>query len=104
MKQLQEVEWGRNYPHRIEKGNYILKRKNWGFRLIYDVYLAETGEYLGTCHVMQKANFEHKCKCTEKCSTCKCENKKFVVKELVSKLKKLERHLERIEAIIRESI
>lgn len=97
--ELKEVNWGRNYPRMIIgiKGGLTLKRKNWGFRLIYDVYLEKedgTDELLGTCYVMERP-----CLCEHKCEICTC-GPKFVVKELTSKSPKLVARLNYIQFLI----
>ena len=99
---LNEVYWGRSYPKRLEDDNLILTRSNWGFKLIYSVYLKQTGEDLGTCHVMEKAGYTPKCKCNETSATCKCENKKYTVVELSAKSDKLIKRLEDIQKLVRE--
>lgn len=49
---LRDVDWNRSYPMRMESERFIAVRKNWGFRLIYDVYIKQSETILlGTCIV-----------------------------------------------------
>lgn len=89
MKELKEVDWKRKYRMEMGSENLVLKRKGWGFRLLYDVYLRyEDGVYelIGTCHVMQNQNDE------------------FVVQELVSKSPQLKKRLEDIQLLVQRCL
>ena len=88
-EELKEVDWGRRYLPMIigVNSHLILRRKNWGFRLIYDVYQESESieELLGTCHVLERV----------------CPNgSKFVVKELTSKSPQLAKRMEDIQQLI----
>lgn len=116
MKGLKEVNWRKKYPLEIRGGEMLLKRKNWGFRLIYDVYLKEKEGYrlIGPCHVFEKTESESRVvfPCEEPGSGfCprrmrglgSCSNDKFVVKELVNSPEVVKR-LEDIQILIRKSL
>ena len=92
MKELREVEWNRNYPKVIEDDKFLLIRKNWGFRLIYEVHLKKAGESitLGTCHVLDRE--------------FKKEKLKISVKELNAKSPEFKKRLDEIEKMIRYNI
>ena len=99
---LKEVYQGRVYPMRLESEQLILVRKNLAFKLIYEVFLRETNESIGTCHVMEKVDYKAKSKNKQKGSECKSENEKFVVCEYVAKSNKLIKRLGDIQKLIRE--
>lgn len=113
MKELKEVNWRRSYKRRIGNEKLTLIRKNWGVRLIYDVYLRKGIAHIliGTCHVMEDKKF---CPCgkgteSSPCELmgkgiCPCKNSKFVVKELVSRSSELTKRLEDIQQLIRECL
>ena len=100
--QLKEVYQGRVYPMTMENEQLVLVRKNSGFRLIYEVFLKETNESIGTCHVKEKVGYKAKCKNKPKGSEFKSENEKFIVCEYVAKSNKLKKRLEDIQKLIRE--
>jgi len=72
--EFEDVKW-RNYPNRIENQEFLLVRKGWSFRLLYDVYEKKRGILLGTCIVKERAD---KCNCPGK-------GPRFRAEELVSK-------------------
>lgn len=94
MKELKEVNWRRSYKRRIGNEKLTLIRKNWGFRLIYDVYLRKgiAHKLIGTCHVMEDKK------------SCPCKNSKFVVKEIVSRSSELAKRLEDVQQLIQKCL
>lgn len=90
-KELKEANWGRSYPRTIIalESRLTLKRKNWGFRLIYDVYIEKDGidELIGTCHVLERVSSG--------------KQGGFVVKELTSKSSQLAKRLDDIQELVR---
>ena len=101
---VKEVYWGRSYPMRLENEQLVLVRKNSAYKLIYEAFLQENNESIGTCHVMEKVDYKAKCKNKPKGSECKAENEKFVVLEYVAKSNKLRKRLSDIQKLIRERI
>lgn len=94
MKNLKDVNWRRSYPNRFENEKLSFVRKNWGFRLIYDVYLKQenTKVFLGSCIVKEVDNS----------TDYKCRTTKYVVEELVSKSLLLKKRMEDINYCIRD--
>ena len=101
---LKDAYHGRVYPMILENEQLRLVRKNSGFKLIYEVFLKETDEVIGTCRVMEKVNYKVKDKDKTKGSGFKPENEKFVVREYVAKCNKLKKRLGDIQKLIREKI
>ena len=92
LTEFKDVDWRRSYPNYLENEQLLLKRKNWGFRLIYDVYLKqeETHVFLGSCIIKEVDNLtSHKGKTT-----------KYVVKELAAKSPLLRKRLKDIDTCI----
>lgn len=103
-KLLQDVYWGRKYPMYMENEQLYLVRKNWKFKLIYDVFSKETNEFLGNCIVKEMVNkIQPKCKNSKNCTNCKCRNMKYVVEELTSRSPQLKKRLRDIQIMIYES-
>ena len=103
-KLLKDVYWGRKYPMHMENEQLYLVRKNWGFKLIYEVFLKETNESLGNCIVKERVNkIQTKCNNSNNCSKCKCRNMKYVVEELTSRSHQLKKRLRDIQIMIYES-
>lgn len=103
-KLLKDVYWGRTYPMHMENEHLYLVRKNWGFKLIYEVFSKETNESLGNCIVKEMVNkIQPKCKNLRNCSNCKCKNMNYVVEELASKSPQLKKRLRDIQIMIYES-
>lgn len=85
-QQLKNVEWRKKYPNHLENEKWILERRGWGFRLIYDVFeKKENCEiFLGTCIVKQTViEDNHNCNCNGKCKECKCKQPNYVIETLV---------------------
>lgn len=81
---LKDVNWRKKYPNKLENDQFVFIRKNWGFRLIYDVYLKREDEraFIGTCIVKEVDG---------------CKKTKYVVKELDSQSLFLKKRLKDIE-------
>ena len=95
MKKLKDVDWRSTYPNCLENEQFMLKRKNWGFRLLYDVYLKQEGMqiFLGTCIVKEASN---------DCNF-KCKKQKYATKELVATSRLLKKRMEDINTFINKS-
>lgn len=103
-KNLKNVNWRIRYPNRLENEKFILERKNWGFRLLYDVYLkGETPLLLGSC-IVKETDKNVDCNCAGKCVNCKCKKVQYVVKEFVEKDSLLKKRMQDIQAFVTEAL
>lgn len=99
---LKDVRWNRRYPKEIENGEIRLEQRTWGRRLIYEVFVCETGESLGNCQVFEKERCNKKGH--EACKACVFMKAMYVVREHVAKSPELEKRLPTIQNLIRMSI
>lgn len=102
-KNLKNVNWRIRYPNRLENEQFILERKNWGFRLLYDIYLKgeETPLFLGSC-IVKETDKNEDCNCEGKGINCKCKKARYVVKEIVAKDSLLKKRMQDIQAFVNE--
>ena len=76
---------------RLENEQLYLVKKGYAHKLIYEVFFQETGESIGTCHVLEIVGKK------------KDEQKIFVVQEFVAKSPKLKKRLKDIEKLVRDN-